>query len=112
MKTETFEHIECKRITVVDKHGREAIRLCVDDTSNSSIHVQSTYGTIALTTLPIPGIHLINKDGYVLLSLVAAGNNGAVQIKDKNGITKLILDVSEDEHGRVRIDPDNPPMVV
>lgn len=101
-----LEHIECKRLTVVDDNGLELIRLSTDRNSGRIDITQSSNedGNAKAISLHfrygMPEITITNEQNNQAIILMMNENGGAIQLTSE-GKTKALLWIDENQCGQL-----------
>ena len=103
METTSFEHIECKSISIVDEERNARVHISTDDNGGriTIVDKQEAGGGFTLCFDPgQPAMTILDKDGKLCFFVTVDVEGGLLNILGKDGKTKIILFV---ENGRGKI---------
>ena len=91
---QSFEHIQCRSLSIVDKHGIQRVRISTDD-NGGRIDIASKHekggGFVLSFDTGQPSIAILNKDGKLCINLSVDAEGGFLNIIGKDGKTKITL---------------------
>lgn len=94
MEITSFEHIECKSISIVDEERNARVHISTDDNGGriSIVDNQEAGGGFNLCfDLGQPSITILDKDGKLCFLVTVDAEGGFLNISGKDGKTKILL---------------------